>query len=136
MRTRDRMVLDTNTLIGRLLLPDSVPGQAVRKAVDEAALLASEFTLEELADVLARSKFDPYLTVGERQEFLRSFGRIVEMIPIVSAVRACRDPKDDKWLELAINGEAALIVTGDHDLLVLNPFRDVDIVTPAAYLAR
>jgi hypothetical protein len=58
MKARERVVIDTNALISRLLLPGSVPGRAVRKAVAEA-LLASDDTMNELADVLARAKLDP-----------------------------------------------------------------------------
>jgi putative PIN family toxin of toxin-antitoxin system len=88
----------------------------------------------ELAEVLARSKFDRYLTVSERQEFLRLFGRIAERIRIIHVVHACRDPKDDKFLELAVNCSAHLMMTGDADLLVLRPFRGIDILSPASYL--
>jgi uncharacterized protein len=136
MKASERVVVDTNALISRLLLPGSIPGRAVRKAVDEAQLLASEDTMNELAEVLARAKFDPYITLGERQEFLRLYGRIAECVPIVHIVRACRDPKDDKFLELAVNGGAQLIITGDADLLALHPFRGIDILAPATYLAR
>ena len=66
MASRARVVVDTNALVSRLLMPGSVPGQAVRKAVDDAQLLASEATLEELADVLARAKFDPYVSIADR----------------------------------------------------------------------
>lgn len=135
MRVRERVVFDTNALVSRLLVPGSVPAQAVRKAVEEADLLVSEATLYELADVLARPKFDPYITIEDRKEFLRLLGRIAEMVPIVYTVHDCRDPKDNKFLELAINGEADAIVTGDDDLLVLNPYRGIPIVSPAAYLA-
>jgi|SRR6516165_6595723 putative PIN family toxin of toxin-antitoxin system len=136
MKARERVVVDTNTLISRLLLPASVPAQAVRRAVAEAQLLASDATIIELADVLARAKFDPYVTIAERQEFLRLFGRVAERIPIIHIVRACRDPKDDKFLELAVNGEAHLIITGDTDLLALHPFRGIGILSPASYLTR
>jgi putative PIN family toxin of toxin-antitoxin system len=136
MKAKERVVVDTNALISRLLLPASVPAQAVRQVVAEAQLLASDATIMELADVLARAKFDPYVTIAERQEFLRLFGRIAERIPIIHIVRACRDPKDDKFLELAVNGEAHLIITGDADLLAIHPFRGIDILTPANYLTR
>jgi putative PIN family toxin of toxin-antitoxin system len=136
IKTRERVVIDTNALVSRLLLPGSIPGQAVRKAVAEAQLLASDDTIIELADVLARKKFDPYTTVRERQEFLRLFDRIAERVPIVHVIRACRDPKDDKFLELAVNGAAQLIITGDADLLGLHPFRGIDILPPASYLPR
>jgi putative PIN family toxin of toxin-antitoxin system len=136
MTAQERVVVDTNALIGRLLLPASVPARAVHRAIAEGQLLASDATIMELAEILARPKFDPYVTIAERQEFLRLFGRIAERVPIVHLVRACRDPKDDKFLELAVNGEAQLIITGDADLLVLHPFRGIDIVTPAGYVAR
>jgi putative PIN family toxin of toxin-antitoxin system len=133
---RARVALDSNALVSRLLLPDSPPGRAVRKAVDEATLLASETTLAELDDVLSRPKFDRYVTTAERQGFLHRLRGIVEMIEIVTTVRACRDPRDDKFLEVAVNGGADVIVTGDADLLALHPFRGIAILTPAAYLAR
>jgi putative PIN family toxin of toxin-antitoxin system len=129
-----RIVFDTNTLVSRLLLTDSVPAQAVRKAVNEAQLLVSDATMTELADVLARAKFDAYVSLEDRQQFFRLLGRIAEMVPIVHTVRACRDPRDDKFLELAVNGEAEVVVTGDEDLLALHPFRGIPIITPAAYV--
>jgi predicted nucleic acid-binding protein len=49
-------------------------------------------------------------------------------------IAACRDPTDDKFLELAVNGHADLLVTGDGDLLALDPFRQIPIVTPAAFV--
>ncbi len=132
MKDRQRVVVDTNALVSRLLLPVSIPG----RVVDKAQLLISEATLEELADVLARAKFDPYITVGERQEFLRLLDRIAEMVPIIHTIRACRDARDDKFLELAVNGEASLIITGDAGLLELDPFQGIPIITPASYLGR
>jgi putative PIN family toxin of toxin-antitoxin system len=132
----ERIVVDTNALISRLLVPDSLPGQVVRKAVDTAQLLVSEATLTELADVLSRSKFDAYVSIEDRQEFFRRLSRVAEVVQITYIIHACRDPKDDKFLELAVNGNADLIVTGDDDLLVLNPFRGIPIITPASYLAR
>ena len=136
MKDKQRVVVDTNALVSRLLLPASIPGQAVDKAVDEAQILISEATLEELADVLARAKFDSYITVGERQEFLRLLDRIAVTVPIVHTIRACRDARDDKFLELAVNGEASLIITGDADLLELDLFRGIPIITPASYRSR
>ena len=132
----ERIVVDTNALISRLLVPDSPPGRVVRKAVDTAQLLVSEATLTELADVLSRAKFDAYVSIEDRQEFFRRLGRVAEVVPITYIVHACRDPKDDKFLELAVNGNADLIVTGDDDLLVLNPFRGIPIITPGSYLER
>lgn len=136
MAERPRIVIDTNVLVSRLLLPRSVPGEAVRRAVDEGKLLMSEATMAELASVLARAKFDPYVSIEERQHFLRLLGRIVEIVPILHMVRACRDPKDDKLLEVAVNGEADMIISGDRDVLDLETFGGIPILTPAAYLGR
>lgn len=134
MTERQRIVVDTNALISRLLLPDSVPGRAVAKAVNSGQLLVSEGTMNELADVLSRPKFDPYLTLAERQHFFLLLGRVVELVPILRTIRICRDPRDDKFLEVAVNGSADLIVTGDADLLVLHPFMGISVLTPNAYL--
>lgn len=131
---RRRIVVDTNILVSRLLLPRSVPAQAVRRAVGEGRLLVSEATMGELAEVLARAKLDPYVSIEERQRFLRLLGRIAELVPILHRVEACRDPKDDKFLEVAVNGKAALIVSGDRDLLDVGRFQGIPIVTAAAYL--
>ena len=131
---RQRLVLDTNALVSRLLVPSSVPARAVDRALVEGQPLASEATLEELAAVLARPKFDAYVSIEDRQEFLRLLGRLLEIVPIVHTIQACRDPRDDKFLELAINGEAELIVSGDEDLHSLNPFRGIAILRPRDYL--
>ena len=53
---------------------------------------------------------------------------IAELVPITERIAACRDPTDDKFLELAVSGRADLIVTGDADLLTLNPFRSIPII--------
>jgi putative PIN family toxin of toxin-antitoxin system len=133
--TPKRVVLDTNALVSRLLASRSTPALAVDRAMTQDRILASDATLMELADVLGRGKFDPYVTIGERQEFLRLFDRIAERVEIVRIVRACRDPKDDKFLELAVNGSAETIVTGDADLLALDPFQGIAIMTPASFVA-
>jgi len=132
---RARIVLDTNALVSRLLSPDSVPGRAVRQAVRDAQILLSQAVLEELVEVLSRSKFDPYVTIQDRQQFLRLLSRIADTVPIIHTVHECRDPRDNKFLELAVNGDAGFIVTGDRDLLALDPFRTIRIITPASHLA-
>jgi putative PIN family toxin of toxin-antitoxin system len=136
MRLRERIVADTNCLVSRLLLPSSVRGDAVRKAADSGLLLVSEATMNELADVLARAKFDRYISLADRQQFLRLLGRLAEFVPSVYPVRECCDPKDDKFLEVALNGKADLILTGYADLLALHPWRDIAILPPAQYLKR
>ena len=131
---RARIVVDTGVLVSRLLLANSRPAQAVREATENGRLLMSAATMTELADVLGRQKSDAYVSSADRRQFIRLLGRIAVMVPILRQIRACRDPNDDKFLEVAVNGEADLIVSSDQDLLALHPFMDVPILSPADYL--
>ena len=72
----------------------------------------------------------------ERLEFLATLVREAELVVVTEVVTDCRDPKDNKFLELALSGQATHIVSGDGDLLVLHPFRGVLILTPQAFLAE
>ena len=134
--TRERVVIDTNVLISGLFSTTSTPALAVEKAVTEAQLVATMETLRELIEKLHSPKFDRYVRQERRDALLERVASLVEIIDVLQAIKASRDPKDDKFLEAAVNGRADVIVTGDKDLLGLNPFRGIAIVTPAAYLAR
>jgi putative PIN family toxin of toxin-antitoxin system len=92
MLTRERVVVDTNALVSHLLLPSSGPGKAVRKAVDHGILLISEDTMNELADLLARPKVDRYISLEDRQQFLRLLGRLSELVPIVNRATPAATP--------------------------------------------
>jgi putative PIN family toxin of toxin-antitoxin system len=129
-----RIILDTNVLISRLLLPESVAGLAVRRVLGLVPPLVSEPTLGELAQTLSKSKFDRYVKIEDRRRFFELFARVAEWIPVTSTIRVCRDARDNKFLELAVDGGATLLVTGDKDLLELGPFRTTTILTPAAVL--
>ena len=136
MRAFDRIVVDTNVFVSAVLLPLSVPRQAVHKTLDQGVLLFSDATMTEMEEVLTRSKFDQYSGLAERMRFLGQLRSTAEFVSIVQMVRECRDPKDDKFLEVALNGRADLIITGDADLIALHPWRDIAILTPAEYLQR
>jgi uncharacterized protein len=129
-----RVILDTNVLLSRLLLPDSKTARVVRRFLDHAQPIVSEETLQELAEALSRPKFDPYVSRPDRQRFFELFARVAEWVPVTTTIRRCRDPKDDKFLELAVNGNADWIITGDKDLLELSPFQSTLILTPSAAL--
>jgi uncharacterized protein len=127
-------VFDTNALVSALLLPQSVPGRAFFAASDRGKMLSSHETLAELRDVLERKKFDRYLDRDDRRQFLTKLVHEAIFIDVIEEIRACRDPKDDKFLELAVSGGATCLVTGDADLLALNPYRGIPIMTPAEFL--
>jgi putative PIN family toxin of toxin-antitoxin system len=134
--TRERVVIDTNVLISGLFSTTSTPALAVEKAITKAQVVATSETLRELIEKLLLPKFDRYVARERREALLQRVASVVEIIHVVQHVRASRDPKDDKFLEAAVNGRANVLVSGDGDLLDLNPFRGVAVVTPADYLAR
>jgi uncharacterized protein len=136
MRAFDRIVVDTHVFVRAILLPLSAPRQAVHKVLDLGVLLFSAATMTELEEVLARSKFDQYSGVEERMLFLGQLRSTAEFVAITQLVRECRDPADDKFLEVALNGRTDMIITGDADLLVLHPWRAIAILTPSQYLQR
>ncbi len=127
-------VIDTNTLVSGLILPGSIPDRAFRKADGTGRFAFSTETLSELERVLMRPKFDPYLPLSERMVFLKKLTDTALHIPVTHTVTDCRDPKDNKFLELALSASATTIITGDADLLVLHPFQGVLILTPADFL--
>lgn len=131
----NRVVIDTNIFLSAVLNQDSLPAKVVEKALRSGQILQSAETWEELEDVLNREKFDKYRSVFDRRMYFKYLGEFMEQVSVTTRTSVCRDPKDDKLLELAIDGRADLIITGDKDLLVLNPFEGVPIVTPMDYLA-
>ncbi len=80
------------------------------------------------------SKFDRYVTRDERERLLAAFLRAAAVVEVSEPIAACRDPKDDKFLELAVSGNATCIVTGDDDLLALNPFRAIPILSAEQFV--
>ena len=100
----------------------------------EGRLLASDETLAEFHSVLLRDKFDREVDRVLREELLQEYERLCTLVQIPVPIRACRDPKDDKFLEVAVHGRADAIITGNDDLLALNPFHGIAILAPADYL--
>lgn len=129
-----RVVMDTSALVSAFLWPDSLPGRALDKAARDGLMLVSSSTLAELQEVLERDKFDKYVSLEERRSLFESFRTVGIQVSIQEAVTACRDPKDDKFLEVAVNGNATVVVTGDKDLLELHPFRGVAIVKARTFV--
>jgi uncharacterized protein len=86
--------------------------------------------MTELNEVLRREKFNKYLTEQERLEFLAKLIKESHLIEVVDQIQECRDPDDDKFLELAVSGQADFLVSGDKDLLTMGPFRQIPIGTP------
>jgi uncharacterized protein len=127
-----RIVVDTNVFISAALKDKSLPAIAVHLALQRGTLLKSIATERQLLDVLARPYFASLVAPATR-DWLATVLAASEMVNINETITACRDATDDKFLELAINGHAEFIVSGDADLLVLSPFRSIPIVSPAVF---
>jgi len=128
-----RVVVDTNVFVSAALSAKSAPALAVYLVERRGILLKSTATEQELLQVVGR----PHLASLIAPSFLLWLSRILaaaEFVTITERVTECRDPKDNKFLELAVNGRADVIVSGDDDLLALNPFREIAIVKPAVFI--
>jgi len=128
-----RLVVDTNIFGSAALKESSWPGEIIRWIDEHGGLLKSTVTEAQVFEVLQR----PYFVPRTSQSFVDGVRRIfskAELVTITEQIVACRDPTDDKFLELAVNGRADVLVTGDLDLLVLNPFRRLPIITPRVFV--
>lgn len=134
MADRGRFVFDTNVVVSALLMKKSVARGALIKARVAGTILLSLDVIEELHDVLSRHAFDRYIDEEDRLKFLSLLIKEATLIEIDETIKECRDPKDDKFLELAVNGNANIIVSGDKDLQVLHPFRNISILSPREFL--
>jgi uncharacterized protein len=129
-----RVVCDTNVLVSAVMFPESTPGRAFTHARHAGKLLTTPDLASELRDVLSRPKMARYIAEDLRDEFLAAYLAMAEFVVTTEQITACRDPKDNQVLETAIDGHATCILSGDKDLLVLNPFRDIPILTPSEFL--
>ena len=131
-----RIVIDTNIFISGLLLSASKAQQVFDIVTESQILLMSDSTFAEICKTLIRPKFDKYVSWEKRLNFIGSLQQKAEVINITETITTCRDPKDNKFLELAVSGKADLIITGDQDLLILNPFENIEIITVNEFLTR
>ncbi|MEA5535090.1 putative toxin-antitoxin system toxin component, PIN family [Crocosphaera sp. XPORK-15E] len=129
-----RFVLDTNILVSALLIKNSSTFKVIKIIETIGVTLYSEDTLQEINQVLTRKKFDKYLTLEEKQEFILKFIERSELVRITEIITICRDSKDNKFLELAVSGKADFIITGDQDLLILNSFKNIPVITVNEFL--
>ena len=132
--TKPRFVFDTNLIVSAALLEGSISHQAFEKAVLYGQIIATSALQDELSEVILRSKFDRYVSVEKRLRFLASFISLTEPIITTTRFQVCRDVKDNFILELAFDGQAACIITGDKDLLVLHPFENIPVLSPKTFL--
>ena len=107
-----RLVFDTNVIISAMLFEGSKPSKAFDIGIKHGVILFSSSTFAELEEILSRNKFNQYISHEERKQFLTSFILNLTPVEIDETISECRDPKDNKFLELAVCGKADFIISG------------------------
>jgi len=121
--------------VSAFLIGSHTNALAFDKAIETGRIVISHYINLELSDVFLRSKFDRFASLQDRINLLGYLDRQLFLWPnSLETIKACRDPKDDKYLDLAVTCKASCIVTGDKDLLVLHPFKNIPILTAAEFL--
>ncbi len=132
-----RAVVDTNIFVSALIRPNGKPGLIIQNLRDgNFTLLYSDVLLNEWLDVLScpRIQNKYHITYEDIQTVLMLILLRGEAVKSNRQITTCRDPKDNQFLEIAVAGQADVIVSGDKDLLVLDPFENIPIVTPYKFL--
>lgn len=127
-------MVDANTVVSAALNPGGSPRRAIAAARTKGTIALSDAVYEEIAEVLTRSKFARVLTDDRRREILELLGAAALWVEPEAEVRDCRDGKDNRYLELALAAGATAIVSGDADLLALDPWRGIRVLRPAEFL--
>ncbi|MBI4649377.1 MAG: putative toxin-antitoxin system toxin component, PIN family, partial [Bacteroidia bacterium] len=125
MKKADFFVFDTNVLIGAMLMPESKCGLALTRGFVSGIVVISNETIEEANEAILKDKFEKYIPLPQRKEFLYKYEASVKLIIVSEHIYLCRDASDDKFLSLAKEVIASALITNDKDLLILNPFKNI-----------
>lgn len=130
-----RVIIDTNLWVSHLMSGRHVQLKELLSN-ENVQILYSSSLLNEFLNVVERPKFRRYFSFEDGLELADILKSVGQKIEVTSQLSACRDPKDNFLLALAKDGRANFLITGDADLLVLNPFEGVEIVNWASFSAR
>lgn len=128
-----RIILDTNLWISFILTNDYSRLDTILRNKNIQLLVSIEL-LEEFIEVAQRPKFRKYFSGEDLSLLVSLIEKNAEIVAVKGNVQACRDPKDNFLLSLALDGKATRLITGDKDLLVLNKFRNTKILTIQDFL--
>jgi uncharacterized protein len=133
---KKQFVLDTNVLLSAILRTGDVSKKALAKARLEGEIFFSEATFDELIDVINRPKLQKYIDPEIKDAFIKNTLNKFDILKVEPSITACRDPKDNKFLDLIVEIKADMLISGDKDLLVLHPFQSIPIITPSEFLSK
>lgn len=130
-----QVVVDTNVLISAALSPDGAPARLLKRIHKESRLVFAPATFAELETRLWKPKFDNWLSIEERQQYLRIYSSIANWLDDAAVLEEwSRDRNDDMFIELARRADVTRLISGDTDLLCLDPLGALRILTPRAAL--
>ncbi len=128
-------VFDVNSLVSAFIVGSYANAKAFDKARNTGRIITSPLIQAELTDVFTRPKFDKYVSFESRITFLAYLDRQMLFWPgPYEQINACRDPDDNKYVELAVAASASCIITGDKALLALHPFRAIPILSATDFI--
>jgi putative PIN family toxin of toxin-antitoxin system len=123
-----RVVIDTNIWIS-FLIGKSLVGLSEAIISNQIFVLFSDDLFRELIEVLKRPKFKKYFSESAIEDLIALLHEKIELVEVIDHFDDCRDPKDNFLLDLVVSSHAGYLVTGDTDLLILNPFHGVEIIS-------
>ena len=115
---------------------DSIPGKALKKARQTGTILISAEIASEYFAVFSRPKFEKYVSLETRLAFIENIIANSLSVEPNEKFNVCRDQRDNMFLDLAVTAGASCIISGDQDLLVLNPFNNIPIISSADFLVH
>ena len=130
------IVIDTNVLISAALLPESKTAQVLALAVEHFVIAQNQDTWRELETRIARPKFDRYFGESGRLRHLVAVAQLIQHFEMLTEVSISRDKIEDKFIALAIDSGATVIISGDLDLKDLQAYKGVEILSPAQFFER
>lgn len=127
------LIIDTNIWVSYALNRRGAVAQDLKIALKKYSYAFSDHTFRELTEVILREKFDPYFSRESRAQILKEIAHGAEWFNPTEVITNCRDPKDNMFLELAVICNPVAVITGDQDLLSLNPYQDIPILSLADF---
>lgn len=130
------IVIDTNVLISAGLLQNSKSAQVLALAIENFVIAQNQDTWLELETRIARPKFDRYFDNTGRSRHLVKIAQSIQRFEVSAAVSVSRDKTDDKFIELAIDSGAKILISGDPDLKDVKTYKGIEILSPAQFFER
>lgn len=130
------IVIDTNVLISAGLLPESKSAQVLALAVHHFVIAQNKATWHELETRITRPKFDRYFGDTGRLRHLIKIAQSMQVFEESAVVAVSRDTTDDKFIGLALDSGAAILISGDPDLKDVRLHGGIEILSPAQFFER